>query len=98
LVPLPHEEIKQAGFSRDNSKVSGINGYTAGFFKTASPTTGKAIFDAVLVFFNNGKLLWQINSTLITLIAKKPNASNVCDFRPIALCNVLFKIITKVLA
>ena len=39
-----------------------------------------------------------INETLITLILKKKNLETVGDLLPIALCNVVYKIFSKVLA
>ena len=38
-----------------------------------------------------------MNSTLIALVPKKGNAANIRDFIPIACCNVLYKIIAKIL-
>ena len=40
----------------------------------------------------------NVNNTLITLIPKCDNPSTVRDLHPITLCNVLYKIIAKVLA
>ena len=51
----------------------------------------------MLTFFNNGKLLRQINSNLIALSVKKVNACKVMKFHHITLCNVLFKVIATVL-
>ena len=49
-------------------------------------------------FFNEDKSLADINNTLIVLIPKKKVSTRMVDFRPISLCNVLYKIISKVLA
>ena len=38
------------------------------------------------------------NSTFLTLIPKEAKATIAQDFHPITLCNVIFKLITKVIA
>ena len=49
-------------------------------------------------FFESGDIMEGLNETNLVLIPKKKNPSTVTELRPIALCNVLMKIITKVLA
>ena len=43
-------------------------------------------------------MLKQINNSFIALITKEPNPSTLNQFQPISLCNVLYKIISKILA
>ena len=45
----------------------------------------------------NGKLLKELNNTHIVLIPKIHNTTSVNHFRPISLCNVVYKAITKIL-
>lgn len=48
--------------------------------------------------FQRPSLIDDINHTLLTLIPKVLEPSKPSDFRPIALCNVIYKVVTKVLA
>ncbi|XP_074365287.1 uncharacterized protein LOC141706422 [Apium graveolens] len=79
-------------------KASGPDGYSACFFKKAWPVIGVDICLDVQDFFRTGKLLKEVNATLISLIPKVEYPSVVGQFRPIALCNVLYKCITKIIA
>lgn len=49
-------------------------------------------------FFSSKRLEEGVNKTNICLMPKKLNANKLVDFRPISLCNVVFKIISKILA
>lgn len=50
------------------------------------------------VFFDKGFLPKGINSTILVLIPKKNDASFMKDYRPISCCNVIYKVISKLLA
>ncbi|XP_020243178.1 uncharacterized protein LOC109821400 [Asparagus officinalis] len=96
--PVSKEEIKEAIFSMSDNKAPGPDGYSASFFKTAWPIIGEDILKSIGDFFRNGKILFTINSTSITLVPKVQCPKTPADFRPIACCNYLYKFISKVLA
>ena len=56
---------------------------------------GKEIFNAYSSWLDKKELPANLNDSLLTLI---PKCETMRDLRPIALCNVLYKIIAKVLA
>ncbi|GKD74119.1 hypothetical protein Tco_1332401, partial [Tanacetum coccineum] len=91
------EEIKETVFDIDNNKASGPDGYTSGFFKKAWSIVGKEVCLAIKDFFLNGKLLGEINATIIALVPKVEVPNKVSEFRPIACCNVIYKSISKIL-
>jgi len=56
------------------------------------------VVTAIQSFFESRMLLKEVNATILTLVPKKPNASFMGDFRPIACCIVIYKCITKILS
>ena len=68
------------------------------FFQTYWLDIGMDIIELVLSSLNSGSLLKSVNHTFITLIPKVKNPERVTEFRPIGLCNVIYKITSKVIA
>ena len=68
------------------------------FFQHFWPMIEGDVTHSVLSWLNSGTIPHLLNHTFITLILKKKNPSLVSDYRPISLCNVLYKIFAKVLA
>ncbi|KAL2235456.1 UNVERIFIED_CONTAM: hypothetical protein Sindi_1277800 [Sesamum indicum] len=97
LLPLSADDVKQAVFDIADDKAPGPDGYSSRFFKAAWPVVGEEVMRAVLDFFSTEKLLKQINSTILALLPKVHTPMSVNDFRPISCCNVLYKIIAKLL-
>jgi hypothetical protein len=48
-------------------------------------------------FFLSGKMHKEVNNTLIVLIPEIQNPTSFNHFCPISLCNVVYKIIAKIL-
>lgn len=92
------DEVRDALFSMDSHKAPGIDGYNAYFYKKCWHIVGEEITSAVQQFFHTSSLPAELNVALISSIPKCENACQVKDFRPIACCTVLYKIISKILA
>lgn len=91
-------EIKKVIFSMNKNKAPGPDGFSAGFFQQAWPVVGDEVCEAVLEFFTWGRLLKEVNATILTLVPKKKNPASMGDYRPISCCNLVYKCITKILA
>lgn len=91
-------EIKNALMCIGNDKSPGPDGYNSLFFKKSWNIIGTSVLAAVKEFFSSGQLLKQLNHTNLALIPKSSHANEVTDYRPIACCNIIYKIISKILA
>ncbi|GKD95947.1 RNA-directed DNA polymerase, eukaryota, reverse transcriptase zinc-binding domain protein [Tanacetum coccineum] len=88
-------EIKNALFDIVDNKAPGPDGYTSTFFKKAWKIVGKDVCLAIKEFFTTGKLLREMNATIISFIPKIITPNKVSDYRPIACCNVIYKCIRR---
>ncbi|XP_019186483.1 PREDICTED: uncharacterized protein LOC109181186 [Ipomoea nil] len=93
--PFSPEEIKQALFDMSPCKAPGPDGFSAGFYQQTWQIVGDLIVTFASKFFENGSLPEGSNDTIITLIPKTENPETVRQLRPIGLCNVTYKILTK---
>ena len=59
---------------------------------------GDEVSQAVLNCLNLGSFPSSINHTYITLIPKVKSPTKVSKYRPISLCNILYKLVSKVVA
>ncbi|GJU04828.1 RNA-directed DNA polymerase, eukaryota, reverse transcriptase zinc-binding domain protein [Tanacetum coccineum] len=96
IKPITDNEIKKAMFSIADNKAPGPDGFSAKFFKAAWHIVGSDVCSAVKEFFSSGKLLGELNATIISLIPKITTPMLVTDFRPIACCNVVYKCINLI--
>jgi hypothetical protein len=98
LQPFIADEVRMALFQMHPSKAPRPNSMSSFFFQKYWNIVGANVSAAVLSVLNSGKMLCKINLTHISLIPKKKNPERMSEYRPISLCNVVYKIISKVLA
>lgn len=92
------EMIRKVLFSMPADKSPGPDGFSSEFFRATWAITGGDFVHAVQSFFDKGFLPKGINSTILALIPKKDEAIFMKDYRPISCCNVIYKVISKILA
>jgi len=92
------EEIKHALDSMGDLKAPGVDGMPALFYKKYWETVGPDIIREVRSFLGGGEMPRGWNDTVVVLIPKVSSPERLKDLRPISLCNVVYKIASKVLA
>jgi hypothetical protein len=97
-VPFSIVEFKDAVFSLEADKCPGPDGFNPGFYQQFWDLCGHEIFEAGCSWLECGAFPPGLNSTNIALIPKGESQKSMKDWRPISLCNVLYKIVAKVLA
>ncbi|KAK2641987.1 hypothetical protein Ddye_023750 [Dipteronia dyeriana] len=90
---VTNDEIREACFSLHPNKAPGPDGFNAHFFKKTWHIVGDDVINAIQEFFHSGLLLKELNATILALVPKVPNPSKMTDFRLIACCNTLYKVI-----
>ncbi|MCH93722.1 hypothetical protein A2U01_0014675, partial [Trifolium medium] len=91
-------EVLQAIKDMKSLAAPGPDGLPALFYQTYWDVIGPDITNLILDILNNNGDPGPLNSTYICLIPKISQASLPNDYRPISLCNVTLKIITKTIA
>ena len=76
----------------------GPDGMPPIFFKHYWNTVGQDVISATFSVLNLGTIPPKINHTFISLIPKTKSPKSAKDIRPISLCNVIYKLISKTVA
>ena len=105
---LEHEVVELANI-RSNAKIYealksmkpykalGPNGLHAGFFQRHWNCVGESVKDEVRNIFLSCEMPTFLNQTLIALISRQKGPETISHFRPISLCNIVYKPVTKIL-
>ncbi|XP_021722572.1 uncharacterized protein LOC110690052 [Chenopodium quinoa] len=95
IKPFTGQEIRKAMFSIHRSKSPGPDGFIAEIFQQHWEKVGATVVTEVQSFFNNGYLLKEFNSSILVMIPKVEVPEVAAHFRPISLCNTVYKCIAK---
>lgn len=96
-VEITVEEIKDTFFIMGALKAPGPNGFHAMFFQSQWEIIGDSVCRFIKECFQDPSRIDAINMTDVALIPKVDNPKSIKQFRPIALCNVIYKAMTKVI-
>lgn len=81
-----------------NGKAPGPNGFNVDYFKSCWRVVKQDILEVVEDSRRFKTILKALNESFIALIPKQEKATSPDIFRPIELCNVIYKIISKVIS
>lgn len=95
---ITKEEVKKSLFDMESDKAPGPDGFSARFLQVCWPIVEKDLLKMVQKSQNSQKIGGNTNSAFLALIPKEKGANNFSRFRLISLCNIGYKIITKVIA
>lgn len=98
LLPFSALDVIAAVKQLHPTKAPGPDRLPAVFYHTFWKIVGNDVINFCLDFLNGDGGLESVNETNITLIPKLKESKTMMHFRPISLCNVVYKIISKVLA
>lgn len=97
-LPYSRDEIAKSFKAMKPYSAPAPDGLTPKFFKTYWSVVRPLATDTVLGILEGKPLDLNINHTFISLIPKNKMPLTVNEFRPISLCNVLYKVVSKVIA
>lgn len=94
-MPFLHADIDWTLKCMAPNKSPGHDGLSILFFQKYWHIVGDEVADLCLQVLNEGIPMPDINHTLIALIPKVKYPHKVTNFRPISLCTVVYKLISK---
>ena len=91
-------EVEKALKQMHPLKVLSSDGMPPLFYPHYWPAINFVVIQTIVDFLNHGVAPPKFHETHIVLIPKTKNSSRVTDYRPISLCNVAYKLASKVVA
>lgn len=97
-APISAEEIKRAAFSVKGSSTPGEDELTGTFYQKVWHIIGPQLVEEISLFFSSSVMPDGWNHTQLSLHPKITKPTKMQDLRPISLCSVQYKIISKILS
>jgi hypothetical protein len=92
------KEVENTIMDMKTGNSSGPHGFTSNLFQKCWKIIGKDIWEVVEESHMLGSMLKAFNATFLALIPKEKEANTTEKFRPITLCNIIYKIVSKLVA
>ena len=96
--PITLEEVRLVVFNMNPDKSPGPDGFQAFFFQKCWDIIGEDLWKVIEALMNGQAILSKINHSFLTLIPKIEDPKTLKEFRPIALCNTIYKVLSKIIA
>jgi hypothetical protein len=96
--PITEKEVDQSLKDTQLGKAPRQDGFTSDFFHYCWIIIQEEVWEIIEDSRKSGKVLQALNATFLTLVPKENNSTCSSQFRPIALCNVIYKLLTKIIA
>ena len=96
--PFTAEDILEALAQMCPTKAPGPDGLSAVFYQKHWQSVKEGVLSTCLHILNDQGTIAPLNHTYIALIPKIAKPRKVTDYRPISLCNVIYRIVTKAIA
>ncbi|XP_056692196.1 uncharacterized protein [Spinacia oleracea] len=98
LARVTLDEVRLNLFNMDPTKSPGPDGIQPIFFQRFWSDMNISLSTFCVSCFENGKIPAEINYSYIALIPKIQGPSSITEFRPIGLCNTIYKLIAKIIS
>lgn len=97
LQAISMQEVEAAMTQLKDGKAPGPDGFTTNFFHEFWELIKTEVWELVEESRSMHWILPSLNATFLALVPKGDESNTLDKFKPIALCNVIYKLISKVL-
>jgi hypothetical protein len=91
--PFEENEVFEVISHMNGDKSSGPDGFSMAFFQTCWQVIKEDLMAVFSDFHKRGMFEKSLNATFLTLIPKKSDALEVCDYRPVSLVGGVYRIL-----